>query len=401
MARDEIDTRFWQEVVKRGQRKPKLAAQAVAAKLMRRRLKDVRIVAITGSCGKSTASALTAHLLAPHGRLLAGLHHNKPEFIFSNIIGAERGIRYLVQEVSGHAPGIMAFNCAALRPFVGVVTKIGLDHYKTFRTMEAVADEKSNLVASLPEEGVAVLNADDPLVAAMARSTRARVLTYGEAAHADLRATEVSSSWPEGLSFTAHYKGETVAFRTQLFGIHWITSVLAALGAAVSLGIPLAACVEPLASFETLDGRCKRFHDECGIEFILDTKKFPSWTADTALDILRYASAPRRTMVIGSISDYGGKGERQYKKLLRKATEVADRVIVVGMHAGAARRLNEQVKDKTLLGFASPEEVRRYLTGDVIPGELVLVKGSLADNLNAVAPAYAEEPTRFRRYMPA
>ncbi len=401
MRWDSVEQDFWRTVSREIRRRPAKTSRAIAARLMRRRLSHVKVVAITGSCGKTTATALTAHLLARHGRVLAGLHYNKPKFIFANILGAERGIRYLVQEVSGHHPGMVSYDCAALRPDVGVVTMVGLDHYRSFSTREAVAAEKSNLVASLGETGVAVLNADDPLVMAMAQRAAGRVLTFGLSPGADLRASDVRTDWQRGLTFDVHWRGETLPCQTRLIGDHWVTAVLAGLGAALALDVPLSTCVEALADFETVSERCSRFHDPNGIEFILDTAKFPSWSAEAAFETLRAADAPRRTMVFGTVSDYGGNGSRHYKKLIRQALAIADRAAVVGPHAGAARRLAAQFPAGTVMGFDTVDEARAWLDADPVPGEVVLVKGSTADGLAGIAPAYRPQPIPARRYLPA
>jgi len=108
------------------------------------------------------------------------------------------------------------------------VTTIGQDHYKSFRGAEAAAVEKRQLVSSLREDGIAILNKDDPLVIAMAEVCRGTVLTYGLDVAADVRGKVVESRWPDCLSMMVSYQSEETLVRTRLLGAHLTTPVLAA-----------------------------------------------------------------------------------------------------------------------------------------------------------------------------
>jgi UDP-N-acetylmuramoyl-tripeptide--D-alanyl-D-alanine ligase len=99
-----------------------------------------------------------------------------------------------VQEVSGCSPGIIATHSSVLQPVIGIVTTIGSDHYKTYRSLEATAREKGKLVEFPPRRGIAILNADDPNVLGFASRTSARVITFGKSSNADVRAAAVSST---------------------------------------------------------------------------------------------------------------------------------------------------------------------------------------------------------------
>src|SRR3546814_9183120 len=100
------------------------------------------------------------------------------------------------------------------------------------------SDLKAKVIACLPENGTAVLNADDPRVMAMADRFAGSIITFGLAEQAALRAEQVRSAWPERLSFTAVYQGQAVEIRTRLCGTHWASAVLAALAVGLAAGIP-------------------------------------------------------------------------------------------------------------------------------------------------------------------
>src|SRR3546814_2653526 len=126
------------------------------------------------------------------------------------------------------------------RPSFGVVTTFGDDHYKAFGSRDAIAAEKGRLIALLPPDGIAVLNADDPLVWSMRETCQARILSFGLSESADLQARDICASWPARLSFTVRHQGCDHRVETQLCGRHWVTSTLAALATGVAPGIPLA-----------------------------------------------------------------------------------------------------------------------------------------------------------------
>ena len=155
-------------------------------------LPGLAVVGVTGSAGKTSTKDLLAAVLTPLGPTVA------PPESFNNELGtpwtalrADATTRQLVLEFSARGPGHIAALCAVAPPRIGIVLNVGSAHLGEFGSREGIAKAKGELVEALPPDGVAVLNADDPLVAAMASRTAARVVTYGIAADADVRADDV------------------------------------------------------------------------------------------------------------------------------------------------------------------------------------------------------------------
>ena len=153
----------------------------------------LRTLAITGSSGKTSTKDLLGQVLAAAGPTVS------PPGSFNNDIGlpltvldADEDTRYLVLEMGSRGPGHIARLCGVARPQVGVVLNVGSAHLGEFGSPEGIARAKGELVEALPEDGTAVLNADDPRVLGMAARTRARVLTTGTGEDADVRATRVT-----------------------------------------------------------------------------------------------------------------------------------------------------------------------------------------------------------------
>lgn len=200
-----------------------------------------------------------------------------------------------------------------LKPTISIVTAVGQDHYTNFRSREATAQEKQTLVRVLPRKGVAILNFDDPFVRPMADVTNGRVIGYGLSADADLRASEISATWPGRLSFNVDYNGEKARVETRLAGEIWLSSALAA----IAVGLDLETCAKRMATVEAVPGSMALYKTPAESWFINDTAKAPYWTIELACRTLLNAVSPRKTVVFGPFSDMGGGSSKKYRKAAR------------------------------------------------------------------------------------
>jgi UDP-N-acetylmuramoyl-tripeptide--D-alanyl-D-alanine ligase len=363
----------------------------------RRRLKNTVFIGVTGSAGKTTAKDLIASILERHfskGQKNPG-SLNWPEDMVRVVRSTRKSDAYCVTEISTHGPGMMDLPLALVRPTVGVVTNIGADHFSAFKSREAIAQEKGKLIRSLSTDGIAILNADDPRVLAMQSECAGRTVTFGLAGDAMLRGEAIQSAWPERLSLTATWNGESVHVQTQLCGTHWAPTVLAALATGVALGVPLAVAAAAVATVEPFEGRMAPFAMN-GITFIRDDWKAPLSTIEPAFDFMRQARAVRKVIVIGTISDYQGDSTRRYVEIGQLALAVADCVLFVGPRASASLRAKRDANDE-LLAFASLRDASTYLSGYLRPGDLVLLKGShKADHMQRLIVALTTEVQCWR-----
>ena len=349
----------------------------------RRRLAEVRLIGVTGSCGKTTTKELIHEVLSAQWRGRKNmLTLNRTFNVAMAILRLRPGDDFLVQEVSVDVPGYIDATLKLLRPNVGVVTLIGQDHYRAFRTREAVAAEKGKLIACLPDDGLAILNADDELVLGMRALTKARCLTYGISQEADVRAEDVSAAWPERLSFTLVTNGERIPVRTQLCGKLWLPSALAALATGIGMGLDVKAAAAALENVPPTPGRMYPVDAGNGVTFIRDDWKSPLWTIAPVLEFMRDAKAKRKIMVLGNISDYPGGADRRYPAVARQAAEVADRVMFVGPQAHLALKARKDVGEEKIEAFDHVKKLNERLKTLLGPGDLVLIKGSnKADHL--------------------
>ena len=349
------------------------------AALKRRRLDQTTFIGITGSAGKTTTKTLLVAILGP-GTVATPRGSNRLARAAKLVLRTRRSDAFCVVEVAAWRTGSVEAIAQLIRPQIAVVTRIGRDHHKAFRTLEGVAAEKSALVAALPDDGIAVLNADDPHVIGMAAGFPGRVISFGSAAGTTLRAENIRSSWPDPLEFTLESDGRSLPVRTRLHGKHTATSVLAALGAAHAAGIPLERAVETVAGFEPVAARMSPMVVD-GITFIRDDNKAPAWSFDALLEFVGDARAARKVLVVGTISDYSGSGSTVYERLARRALAVADEVAFVGSQSGHVRKLVTEA-DGALHVFPTVRAAADHFAADLRDGDLVVLKGSnRADHL--------------------
>lgn len=355
-------------------------------------------IAVTGSGGKTTTKDLIAAALGcrSYGSK-SPASHNAGRIVARTVLAVRPEHDFHVQELGAYGPGTLDRMIALVRPKVAVITNIGSDHRKAFRTLETAAAEKGKVVAAVPPSGLTVLNADDPLVMAMAIRCRSRIISYGLAEGAGLRAEDVSARWPDRLRFVVVHGEERIPVRTRLCGEHWVHAVLAALATAVGLDVPLRAAVEAVAEVEPWAGRLSP-EELGGITFIRDDFKAPLWSVGPALRFLAEARASRKVAVIGTISDYGPRASTVYTAVAREALDAADEVVFVGPQAPRSSGGRGHPRGSALHAFVSLREASDHLERTLRPGDLVLLKGShRADHLVRLVLSRRERIACWRR----
>jgi len=338
----------------------------------RRRLRGLTtVVGITGSVGKTTTKHLLAAALATHGPVApdpSGGGRSVAKRLARSVLGASRRHRYCVLEIQAWREHSIDQGVWFTEPEVGVVTTIGWDHLSSLGGPKGVAAEKGKLVAALPPTGLAVLNADDERVLALAARARCRVVTFGVAAGADVRAEDVAAAFPELLSFTLVHRGSRHPVQTRLVGEHWTTAVLAALATAVELGVPVERAVAAVEAVAPSPHRLSVRPTRAGVTYLQDDWKASAWTVPQALAAL--GSPPgRRIVVIGQLSDDLRKPKVLYPAVAAAALEHADHVLLVGRWAHHGLRAGAGVS--AVPGAAEAHAWLRATTG---PGDVVLVK---------------------------
>jgi UDP-N-acetylmuramoyl-tripeptide--D-alanyl-D-alanine ligase len=368
--------------------KPVYSGPVIAAAAMWRRqvLRRTRFIGITGSAGKTTTKDMLHGVLAT--QFPAAKSHDSDNQLYDvarTLVGVLPRTRYCVQEIGASEPGGLDAMLALYQPHIGIVTNVGEDHYKSFRGPDAVGAEKAKLIASLPADGIAVLNADDARVMRMATATRARVVTFGISSGSDLLAQSIESRWPERLRLRVRWQNEVADVQTQLNGRHQAGCVLAVLATACALRIPLGVAARAVERFQAHTGRMSVQETSRGVTFLRDDFKAPWWSLPSSIEFVAGAKAERKIIVLATISDYGGNARAIYRRATALALEAANQVILIGPRAKSLEEHFSAMAEGRLLAFATVQDAGAHLHSTARRGDFIFLKGSYSDHLSRIA----------------
>jgi len=364
-----------------------LAALQQIARFWRRKL-NLRVVAVTGSVGKSTTKEVIAEVLDQRYRTLKSPGNMNNEIgLPLTILKLGSGYERAVLEMGFYVPGEIAFLCEIAQPVIGVVTNIGTVHAERAGSQEAIFRGKSELVQALPSDGVAILNLDDQLVKKMADFTHARVFFYGLDPSADLWADEVEGLGLEGIRFSLHYQYETLHVRVPMIGLHSVHTALRA--AAVGL-------VDGLTWKQILDGlrqghsqlRLSVVRTESGALLLDDTYNASPESMLAAINLLAQLGG-RKVAVLGDMLELGPYEKQGHEMVGVRVAEVADELITVGPrgHLIASAAARSGLESKKIVEFEDSDEAIAHLRKSLTKDDVVLVKGSHAVRMDLVAAA--------------
>lgn len=349
------------------------------------------LVAITGSNGKTSTKEMCAAILAAAGPCLKSRGNWNNQFgLPLALLEREPEHRFVVVEIGMNHRGEIAPLAAIARPSVGVITNVGTAHIEHLGSAEAIAEEKGELVAALDADGVAVLNADDPRVRALATRTRARVVGFGLGRGADFRAESVRA---EGAGY--RFRLVTPDASAEVFvpglGEFTVSNALAAAAAARAAGVRLEHVVAGLARHRPAPGRLERVALPNGAVLIDDTYNANPQSLEAALRALagRKGSA-RGLVVLGDMGELGEAAAEAHRAAGRLVAELGlDELLVLGERArDVAQGATQAGLDATRVHESrDQEEAARELRKRLRPGDWVLVKGSRAARMERVVAA--------------
>ncbi len=374
-------------------------AIAALAGAVVRRLTGTTVVGVTGSSGKTSTKDLLAQLLARLGPTVA------PPGSFNNELGhpytvlrATPDTRFLVLEKSARGIGHIRYLTEIAPPRIGVVLNVGSAHLGEFGSREAIAQAKGELVEALPADGVAVLNADDPLVAAMASRTVARVVRVGRAPDADVRAEDVELDDLGRARFRLVAPTGSAPVRLRLVGAHHVGNALAAAAVALECGMPVDGAADALSQATPVSRwRMEVTERADGVVIVNDAYNANPESVRAALTTLATigrARSGRTVAVLGPMAELGSDGPAAHQEMGRLAGELGvARVLAVG--EGARPIADAAALEGSGVGESSWEPdvdaaVAR-LRAELRPGDVVLVKASRAASLERVALAIADD----------
>jgi len=348
----------------------------------------LQVVGVTGSVGKTTTKDLLAQLCAEAGPTVA------PVRSFNNEIGlpltvlrADEQTRYLVLEMGASGPGHLTYLTSVAPPDVSVVLAVGHAHLGGFGGIEAVARAKSEIVQGLVPDGVAVLNADDHRVLAMADLAPGEVLTFGTGPSAAVRALDVTLDRAGRASFVLAAQDRTAPVQLRLVGEHHVHNALAAAATCLALGLDLAQVAAGLSAADALSPHRMHVVDRPdGVTIVDDSYNANPDSMRAALKALAVlAGRERRSIaVLGEMLELGPGSREAHDAIGRLVVRLnIGLTVVVGEGARAIRDgANHEGSwgDEVVLAD-DVDAAAAFLQQEVRPGDVVLVKSSFGSGL--------------------
>jgi len=387
------------------------SALAALARAVVDALPAARIAGITGSSGKTSTKDLAAQLVERLGPTIAPAGSFNNEFGHPlTVLRADASTRYLVLELSARGIGHIAYLCRVAPPRYGVVLNVGHAHAGEFGGLDQVARAKGELPEALPADGVAILNADDPRVLAMAARTQARVVTFSASPDPatppppSVRAADIRLDDLGRPSFTLLTPDGSAPVTLRLHGAHNVPNALAAAALAGELGLGLDDIADGLgAAVARSRWRMEVRHRADGVTVINDAYNANPESVRAALDALAHlaqsqlAQGSRGFAVLGHMAELGGTSRSSHEDIGEYAARVSDSglagLIAVGEEAAPLLAGARRVRSWTGEALAAPDGAAalELLANRLKPRDVVLVKASRAAHLEGVAAALLGE----------
>lgn len=366
-----------------------VAGLQAAARDVRRR-SGARLVAITGSAGKTTTKEITAEFLASRFRVF----RNKGNL--NNHIGLPLSLLELrarpevaVVELGMNHPGEIRTLVGIAEPEVRVWTNVGDAHMGFFASADAIADAKAEILESAAPDHVLVANADDARVMARAARFPGRTLTFGIDAPADVRAEHVRLRGLDGAAATLRTPAGQAPLDTPLLGRANLSNILAAAAVAHHFGIPPSECAARAAALQPAAHRGELLRLPGGLTIIDDSYNSSPAALKRALETVKAASgSARKAAVLGEMLELGGHAERLHRECGEAAADAGlDLLVTVGGAPAAAladAAVARGMAPSRVVHVPASDEAARVAVERMRPGDLVLVKGSRGVRTDAV-----------------
>jgi UDP-N-acetylmuramoyl-tripeptide--D-alanyl-D-alanine ligase len=345
-----------------------------------------RVIAVTGSNGKTTTKEMIHHVLSGSNRTV------KSEGSFNNFIGLPLSVfrldatcAFAVLEMGTSAAGEISTLSRIARPDIGVVTCICEAHIESFKNLDGVAEAKSEILDGMNGRSILVVNGDDERCNRIAERFSGRRLRFGFDAGADVRCVETKRN---GLAVEFRLENGTLC-RLPVPGIHNVRNALACIAVCRECGLTDAGIAERLAMFTPPKMRCgiSRVGD---ILLIDDAYNANPASFDAAIEVLVSTEARRMVLVCGDMLELGARSETAHQELGRRAAKAGlDMLVCVGTAAKAAGEaaLSGGLPARSVQCFASSADAALRIRDIVRDGDAVLVKGSRAMQMEIITDA--------------
>ena len=361
-----------------------------------RRRFDVSVIGITGSVGKTTTKEMLASILERKWRVLKNaVNYNNEIGVPLTLFQLDRTHEAVVIEMAMRGLGEISRLAVIAGPRIGVITNVGISHIERLGSQGAVADAKAELLAELPHDGIAVLNAEDGYFTMMSERFPGRVISFGSCEYADVAARKVRSLKDGRCVFALTYGGDSVDVTAPFLGRHNVYNALAASAAAIGMGVDLETIREGIEGCPSPPMRMELVESKAGYAVLNDSYNASPASMVAALRTLSALKGyKRRIAVLGDMLELGEYAAKAHKDIGSAAVdEGVAMLITVG---DLARRIGwgaraSGLPAEAIRAFSDASEAAAYLKGEVGPGDVVLVKGSRAMKMEEIVRRLADD----------
>ncbi|UCC67597.1 MAG: UDP-N-acetylmuramoyl-tripeptide--D-alanyl-D-alanine ligase [Armatimonadota bacterium] len=371
-----------------------LAALGALAASHRRSL-PVQVVAITGSIGKTTTKEMVAAILS-HGWPTARTPGN-----YNNEIGVPLALLELapdhkaaVVELAMRGRGQIQYLAEMVQPQIGVITNIGVSHLELLGSREAIAETKAELLAALPSDGLAVLNADDDFFRFLSERSPARVVSFGLTGGADVQADRIATASDGRLRFLLRGWWGEQDLSLPAAGRHNAVNAAAAAAAAMAAGAAEEWIAAGLATFEAADMRSKVAKSPTGFTVIDDSYNAAPDSMRVALELLADLPGDRKWAVLGDMKELGPMAADWHREVgeLAASIPLAGLITVgdLGRHIAAGARVH--MSPSEVMEAADNAAAAALLKERLSSADVVLVKGSRVMKMEEIAKSLLASP---------
>jgi UDP-N-acetylmuramoyl-tripeptide--D-alanyl-D-alanine ligase len=358
----------------------------------RRRMREVRVVAVTGANGKTSTKDLAAAVLATRYPAHASpASFNNEIGLPMTLLGAPPDVEVIVAEMGARRVGDVSLLCDVARPDVAVVTNVGVAHMEIFGSWERIVASSAEPLEALEPTGVAIVNADDAVVRGLTARTKAAVLSFGLDPSADVRAERVELDRAGRASFVLAHGDEREPLALPVPGEHMVSNALAAAACGVALGVSLPECASALKGARIAPWRMETFTTADGVVVVNDAYNANPESMAAGLKAARWmARDGRLAAVLGHMAELGPIAATEHERLGELIVRVGvDRLVTVGERAAAIARaaVREGQLPEDVACVADAEAAATDLRAWARAGDVVLIKGSRVVGLERVAEA--------------
>ena len=352
---------------------------------------QIPVIGITGSCGKTGTKEMLSAILSEVGETLYTKgNFNNAYGLPLTLLQLNESHQYAVIEMGTSAPGEIRHLVELTKPTVAMITNIAACHIEAFGTLDAISREKSEIYVGLGEDGIAIVNADEPYAADWkSRIEKRHRVTFGHNSTADVYTDHITLS-PDGAHFELHTPIGVQDCHVPLLGAHVPSNAAAAAAAAMAVGVNINAVVTGLSKVVPVKGRLMPCQLNNGAFLIDDTYNASAKAVENALDLLNSMKG-HKIFVMSNMAEMGLDSDHYHRQMgeLIKAYEI-DQALLTGRQDWLKPTLDAAGKKATY--YATHQQLINALKPLIQPDSVVLIKGCRSCHMEVIVDAIKEEP---------